>query len=134
MPKKLPVSSDAVAFPHFGDGSDPVFSSDWFRVPRACQYTQWPQSVLYHIIENPDNEIITFTLKLRKGQKRGMRYIWRPSLDAFLHRQAVMAGIDPEAIRPQSVTTTIREGEARRSGDSLSSRNKLSGDTSARLG
>jgi hypothetical protein len=79
-------------------GTDPLFSSDWFRVPRACEYTGLPQSILYEIMADPENQIVSFTLRLRKNQTRGIRYIWRPSLDAFLHRQAIAEGIDPEAI------------------------------------
>ena len=59
---------------------------------------QLPQSTLYEIIEDPENQIITFSLKIRKGQKRGIRYVWRPSLDAYLKRQAIAEGIDPDAI------------------------------------
>jgi hypothetical protein len=79
---------------------EPAFqlSSEWFRIPRACEYTQLPQSTLYEIIDNPKNEIISFSLKIRKGQKRGIRYIWRPSLDAYLNRQAIAEGVSPEAI------------------------------------
>jgi|SRR5271165_6883864 hypothetical protein len=80
-------------------GPDFQLSSEWFRIPRACEYTQLPQSTIYQIIDDPDNQIVTFTLKLRKGQRRGIRFIWRPSLDAYLNRQAVQAGVDPEAIR-----------------------------------
>jgi hypothetical protein len=79
-------------------GTEPLFSSDWFRIPRACQYTQLPQSTLYEVIDDPENRIITFSLRLAKKQKRGIRYIWRPSLDAFLNRRAIADGVDPEVI------------------------------------
>ena len=79
-------------------GPDFQLSSEWFRIPRACEYTQLPQSTIYEIIDNPANQIVTFSLKLRKTQKRGIRYIWRPSLDAYLNRQALAEGVNPEAI------------------------------------
>ncbi len=79
-------------------GPDFQLSSEWFRIPRACEYTQLPQSTIYQIIDDPDNQIVTFTLKLRKGQRRGIRFIWRPSLDAFLNRRALEDGVDPKAI------------------------------------
>ena len=79
-------------------GPDFQLSSEWFRTERACEYTQLPQSTLYEIISDPKNEIITFSLKLRKKQKRGIRYVWRPSLDAYLNRQAIKNGVSPEAI------------------------------------
>ena len=79
-------------------GPDFQLSSEWFRIPRACEYTQLPQSTIYQIIDDPDNQIVTFTLKLRKGQSRGIRFIWRPSLDAFLNRRALEDGVDPKAI------------------------------------
>ena len=86
------------AFTPIPPGTDPLFSSDWFRVSRACEYLQLPQSTLYEIIGDPSNQIVTFTLQLRKGQKRGIRYVWRPSLDAYLNRQAIAEGVSPQAI------------------------------------
>jgi hypothetical protein len=49
-------------------------------------------------MDDPDNQIITFTLKLRKGQKRGIRFILRQSLDAYLERKAREAGINRELV------------------------------------
>ena len=40
-----------------------------------------------------DSGIISFNLKLRKGQKRGLKYILRQSLDAYLERKAREAGV-----------------------------------------
>ncbi len=79
-------------------GPDFQLSSDWFRVPRACEYCQFPQSTLYEIMDDPENQIVTFTLKLRKGQKRGIRFILRQSLDAYLNRKAREAGVNPELV------------------------------------
>jgi len=79
-------------------GPDFQLSSDWFRVPRACEYSQFPQSTLYEIMDDPENQIVTFTLKLRKGQKRGIRFILRQSLDAYLNRKAREAGVNPELV------------------------------------
>jgi hypothetical protein len=79
-------------------GPDFQLSSDWFRVPRACEYSGFPQSTMYEIMEDPDNQIVTFTLKLRKGQKRGIRFILRQSLDAYLDRKAREAGVDRELV------------------------------------
>jgi hypothetical protein len=81
-----------------GNPLDFPLSSDWFRVPRACEYSGLPQSTLYEIMDDPDNQIITFTLKLRKGQKRGIRFILRQSLDAYLERKAREAGINRELV------------------------------------
>jgi hypothetical protein len=79
-------------------GPDFQLSSEWFRVPRTCEYMQLPQSTIYELLDDPKSGIISFQLKLRKGQKRGIRYIWRPSLDAYLNRRAIEDGVNPQAI------------------------------------
>ena len=68
-------------------------SSDWLRVPRAIQYSGLPQATLYAAMADKDSGIISFNLKLRKGQKRGLKYILRQSLDAYLERKAREAGV-----------------------------------------
>ena len=37
--------------------------------------------------------IVTFNLQFRKGQKRGLKFILRQSLDAYLSRKAREAGV-----------------------------------------
>jgi hypothetical protein len=69
-------------------------SSDWFRVPRAIQYSGLPQATLYAAMADPHSGIVSFNLKLRKGQKRGLKYILRQSLDAYLERKAREAGVE----------------------------------------
>jgi hypothetical protein len=72
---------------------DVPLSSDWLRVPRAIQYSGLPQATLYAAMADNDSGIISFNLKLRKGQKRGLKYILRQSLDAYLERKAREAGV-----------------------------------------
>lgn len=43
---------------------------------------------------DPHSGIVSFNLKLRKGQKRGLKYILRQSLDAYLERKAREAGVE----------------------------------------
>ena len=74
------------------------FSSDWLRVPRAIQYSGLPQATLYAAMADRDSGIISFNLKLRKGQKRGLKYILRQSLDAYLEKKARESGITPAAV------------------------------------
>lgn len=69
------------------------FSSDWLRVPRAIQYSGLPQASLYAAMADKESGIISFNLKLRKGQKRGLKYILRQSLDAYLERKARESGV-----------------------------------------
>lgn len=40
-----------------------------------------------------ESGIISFNLKLRTGQKRGIKFILRQSLDAYLERKAREAGV-----------------------------------------
>ncbi len=80
-------------------GPDFQLSSEWFRVPRACEYMQLPASALYELMSDPANGIVSFTLKINRNRQRGRRYIWRPSLDAYMNRCALEAGVDPEAIK-----------------------------------
>jgi len=76
-------------------------SSDWLRVPRAVDYSGLPQSTLYELLSDPNCGIVSFTLQLRKGQKRGVRFILRQSLDAYLNRRAQEAGVDLEVVGAQ---------------------------------
>ena len=73
-------------------------SSDWFRVPRAIQYSGLPQATLYAAMADPSSGIVSFNLKLRKGQKRGIKFILRQSLDDYLDRKAREAGVNRELI------------------------------------
>ena len=75
-----------------------MFSCDWMRMSRTSQYSGLPVGTLYAIMEDPANEITSFTLRLRKGQKRGIRFIWKPSLDPFLRREALKDGVNLETI------------------------------------
>jgi hypothetical protein len=68
-------------------------SSDWFRVPRAIEYSGMPQATLYAVLADPESGVISFNLKLRKGQARGLKYILRQSLDAYLEKKAREAGV-----------------------------------------
>jgi hypothetical protein len=76
---------------------DFVFSSDWMRVPRAVEYSGLPTTTLYELIAL--EEIVSFTLQLKKGRKRGVRFIHRKSIDDFLNRKAREAGITERAPR-----------------------------------
>jgi hypothetical protein len=71
-------------------------SADWFRVPRAISYSGLPESTLYKILDDPKSGLISFTLKLRKGQNRGIRFILRQSIDAYLNRKAREAGLEQD--------------------------------------
>jgi hypothetical protein len=75
------------------------FSSDWLRVPRAIQYSGLPKATLYAAMADKTSGIISFNLQLRKGQKRGLKYILRQSLDAYLERKAREAGVSQSANR-----------------------------------
>jgi hypothetical protein len=60
------------------------------RVPRAVEYSGLPTSTLYELLAA--GELVSFTLQLRTGQKRGVRFIHRKSIDDFLNRKALEAG------------------------------------------
>jgi hypothetical protein len=74
-------------------GLEIPFSSDWFRVPRAIQYSGLSKATLYAAMADKTSGIVTFNLQLRKGQKRGLKFILRQSLDAYLERKAREAGV-----------------------------------------
>ena len=79
-------------------------SSDWLRVPRAIEYSGLSQATLYAVLADKESGIISFNLKLRKGQKRGLKFILRQSLDAYLDRKAKEAGVQsatPELSAPR---------------------------------
>jgi hypothetical protein len=78
--------------------ADFLFSSDWMRIPRAVEYSGLPTSTLYELIADPKAELVTFTLQLRKGQKRGVRFIHRQSIDRFLDRKAKEAGVKSDLV------------------------------------
>jgi hypothetical protein len=69
------------------------FSSDWLRVPRAIQYSGLPQATLYAAMADKESGIVSFNLKLRKGQKRGIKFILRQSLDRYFERKAREVGV-----------------------------------------
>lgn len=57
------------------------------------QYSGLSQATLYAALADKESGIISFNLKLRRNQKRGLKYILRQSLDAYLDRKAREAGV-----------------------------------------
>jgi predicted DNA-binding transcriptional regulator AlpA len=55
-----------------------------------------PQSTLYELIAK--GELVSFGLQLKKGRKRGVRFVHRVSIDQYLDRKACESGVNPEAL------------------------------------
>jgi predicted DNA-binding transcriptional regulator AlpA len=70
---------------------DFAFSSDWLRIPRAVEYSGLPKSTIYQLLS--DGELVSFSMQLRKGAKRGVRFVSRKSIDRFLNRKAEEDGV-----------------------------------------
>jgi hypothetical protein len=82
--------------PRFGV---PAFSrTEWGRVGTICHEYSITRSNLYTVMADPKNGIVSFNLKLRRNQARGVRYILRASMDAFFQRQALAAGVSAETL------------------------------------
>jgi hypothetical protein len=77
----------------------PAFSrTEWGRVDAICREYSIARSHLYAVMADPKNGIVSFNLKLRRNQARGVRYILRASMDAFFRRQALEAGVPAETL------------------------------------
>jgi hypothetical protein len=59
-------------------------NSDWMRVQQGMQYARVSRSRLYAMIR--DHDIKSCSIK-RRGRKKGMRFISKSSIDAFLDGQ-----------------------------------------------
>ena len=91
-----------------GTASEFQLTSDWLRIERASEYSQLPRTTLYEILDDPKSGLVSFSLKLRKGQKRGIRFILRQSLDRYLDRRAAEQGAHRSSVKPKLTHSLIK--------------------------
>ena len=101
----LPVPSIAL---EGGTASEFQLTSDWLRVHKASAYAGLPQSTIYALLDDPKSGLVSFSLKLRKGQKRGIRFILRQSIDQFLDRRAAEQGANRSSVKSKITHSLIK--------------------------